>query len=94
MDPPLKATFLTIETERHSCRTGNSGLENLSPYQFADTQEGYLKAIQELDYPVLLKPVMSSSGKGKSTIKTEADILPAWNYTHDKGTNTEQSGHY
>jgi phosphoribosylglycinamide formyltransferase 2 len=47
-------------------------------YKFADTHEEYLAAIEEIGIPCVVKPIMSSSGHGQSTVKSEADIEPAW----------------
>jgi phosphoribosylglycinamide formyltransferase 2 len=47
-------------------------------YKFADTHEEYLAAIKEIGTPCVVKPIMSSSGHGQSTVKSEADIEPAW----------------
>lgn len=49
-------------------------------YQYATTAEELQKAVTEVGMPCVVKPLMSSSGKGQSTIKTEADIEKAWNY--------------
>ena len=49
-------------------------------YQYATTAEELQKAVAEVGMPCVVKPLMSSSGKGQSTIKTEADIEKAWNY--------------
>lgn len=49
-------------------------------YRYATTAEELQKAVQEIGIPCVIKPLMSSSGKGQSTIKTEADIEKAWNY--------------
>lgn len=49
-------------------------------YRYARTAEELTKAVQEIGIPCVIKPLMSSSGKGQSTIKTEADIEKAWNY--------------
>ena len=83
--PTAQATFLTMNREGIRRLAGETLELKTSPYQFADTQEEYLKAIEEIGLPCVVKPVMSSSGKGQSTIKTEADIVPAWDYAHDKG---------
>lgn len=83
--PTANATFLTMNREgirRLSAET--LGLKT-SPYRFADTEAEYQAAIAEIGLPCVVKPVMSSSGKGQSTVKTEADILPAWDYAHAKG---------
>lgn len=49
-------------------------------YRYATTQEELEKAVTEVGIPCVVKPLMSSSGKGQSTIKTESDIEKAWNY--------------
>ncbi|WP_026976634.1 formate-dependent phosphoribosylglycinamide formyltransferase [Flavobacterium tegetincola] len=49
-------------------------------YQYATTGEELQKAVAEVGMPCVVKPLMSSSGKGQSTIKVEADIEKAWNY--------------
>ncbi|SNR89197.1 formate-dependent phosphoribosylglycinamide formyltransferase [Flavobacterium sp. ov086] len=49
-------------------------------YQYATSAEKLQKAVQEVGIPCVVKPLMSSSGKGQSTIKTESDIEKAWQY--------------
>lgn len=49
-------------------------------YQYATTAEELQKAVAEVGMPCVVKPLMSSSGKGQSTIKVESDIEKAWNY--------------
>ncbi|MCD0467927.1 formate-dependent phosphoribosylglycinamide formyltransferase [Flavobacterium sp. ENC] len=49
-------------------------------YQYATSAEELQKAVQEVGIPCVVKPLMSSSGKGQSTIKTEEDIEKAWQY--------------
>jgi phosphoribosylglycinamide formyltransferase 2 len=49
-------------------------------YQYATSAEELQKAVQEVGMPCVVKPLMSSSGKGQSTIKTQDDILKAWDY--------------
>lgn len=50
-------------------------------YRYATTLEGLQAAVKEVGIPCVVKPLMSSSGKGQSTIKTEADIEKAWKYS-------------
>lgn len=50
-------------------------------YRYATSPEELNKAVLEVGIPCVLKPLMSSSGKGQSTIKTESDIEKAWNYS-------------
>ncbi|KGO88809.1 formate-dependent phosphoribosylglycinamide formyltransferase [Flavobacterium suncheonense] len=49
-------------------------------YRYATTKEELQKAVSEVGIPCVVKPLMSSSGKGQSTIKTQEDIEKAWNY--------------
>lgn len=49
-------------------------------YRYATSAEELQKAVSEVGIPCVVKPLMSSSGKGQSTIKSEADIAKAWNY--------------
>lgn len=50
-------------------------------YRYASSYEELAKAVQEVGIPCVVKPLMSSSGKGQSTIKTKEDIEKAWNYS-------------
>jgi phosphoribosylglycinamide formyltransferase 2 len=56
-----------------------------SPYQFAETREEFDKAIAEIGLPCVIKPIMSSSGKGQSTIKSVGDIDKSWDYAQEGG---------
>ena len=56
-----------------------------SPYRFADTLEEYLTAVAEIGLPCVVKPVMSSSGKGQSTLRTEDEVHAAWDYAQSGG---------
>ncbi|MGY8675451.1 MAG: formate-dependent phosphoribosylglycinamide formyltransferase, partial [Verrucomicrobiia bacterium] len=56
-----------------------------SPYRFAANEEEFRAAIEEVGMPCVVKPIMSSSGKGQSVIKSEADIAPAWKYAQEGG---------
>lgn len=56
-----------------------------SPYTFAETREEFDAAVAEVGIPCVIKPIMSSSGKGQSTIKTEADIDKSWAYAQEGG---------
>ncbi len=60
-----------------------------SPYKFADTKEEYLAAVKEIGIPCVIKPVMSSSGKGQSTVKSESDIDYSWEYSQSGGRTGE-----
>lgn len=87
--PTARATRLTMDREgirRLAAET--LGLKT-SPYKFADTYEEYRAALDEIGLPCVVKPVMSSSGKGQSTVKTEADIEQAWSYSQEGGRTGE-----
>ena len=60
-------------------------------YRYAGTPEELKAAVQTIGLPCVIKPLMSSSGKGQSVIKTEADIETAWNYAQSgkRGDQTE-----
>ncbi|WP_111497647.1 MULTISPECIES: formate-dependent phosphoribosylglycinamide formyltransferase [Marinobacter] len=83
--PTARAVNLTMDREgirRLAAET--LGLPT-SPYRFAETLEDYRAAVAEVGLPLVVKPVMSSSGKGQSTVKTEADIDAAWDYAQQGG---------
>lgn len=87
--------FTVIPTARAASLTMNrEGIRRLaaeelglttSPYQFASSREEFDDAIKNIGIPCVVKPIMSSSGKGQSTIKTRADIDSAWNYAQEGG---------
>jgi phosphoribosylglycinamide formyltransferase 2 len=54
-----------------------------SPYRFAATEEEYAAAIAEVGTPCVVKPVMSSSGKGQSTVRSADDAKAAWTYAQE-----------
>jgi phosphoribosylglycinamide formyltransferase 2 len=56
-----------------------------SPFRFADDEQAYRDAIRAVGLPCVVKPVMSSSGKGQSTVRSEADVTPAWQYSQQGG---------
>ena len=54
-------------------------------YEYAKTEEEFHTAIKKIGIPCVVKPLMSSSGKGQSTVKSESDIAKAWEYATTKG---------
>ena len=83
--PTANATLLTMNREgirRLAAET--LGLPT-SPYRFAQTREEFDKAVEEIGIPCVVKPVMSSSGHGQSTIKCEEDIDKAWTISQEGG---------
>ncbi|MEZ0574519.1 formate-dependent phosphoribosylglycinamide formyltransferase [Halodesulfovibrio aestuarii] len=83
--PTAKATWLTMNREGIRRLAAEDLGVPTSPYRFADTEEEYRAAVAEVGMPCVVKPVMSSSGKGQSTVKTEADITSAWKYSQEGG---------
>ena len=83
--PTARAARLTMDREgirRLAAET--LGLPT-SPYRFVDTQAQYREAVRAIGLPCVVKPVMSSSGKGQSTLRSESDIDPAWDYAQTGG---------
>lgn len=83
--PTARAARLTMDREgirRLAAET--LGLPT-SPYRFVDTEAEYREAIAAIGLPCVVKPVMSSSGKGQSTVREAADIAPAWEYAQTGG---------
>jgi phosphoribosylglycinamide formyltransferase 2 len=78
--PTARATQLTMNREgirRLAAET--LGLPT-SPYAFAESFDAFKAAVARIGYPCVVKPVMSSSGKGQSVLEREADLEPAWQY--------------
>ena len=83
--PTARATQLTMNREGiRRLAAEELGLKT-SPYQFAETEEEFKQVVVEIGIPSVVKPIMSSSGKGQSTIKKEEDIMPAWEYAQAGG---------
>jgi phosphoribosylglycinamide formyltransferase 2 len=83
--PTARAARLTMDREgirRLAAET--LGLPT-SPYRFVDTHAEYREAIAAIGTPCVVKPVMSSSGKGQSTVRSDADIDKAWEYAQTGG---------
>ena len=83
--PTAKAAFLTMNREAiRRLAAEELGLPT-ARYKFADNKEEFLAAIREIGIPCVVKPIMSSSGHGQSTVKSEADIEPAWQESQKGG---------
>lgn len=83
--PTARAARLTMDREGIRRLAAEELQLPTSPYRFADTLPDYRAAIAALGMPCVVKPVMSSSGKGQSVIRSEADIQPAWDYAQAGG---------
>lgn len=83
--PTANATFLTMNREAiRRLAAEKLGLPT-ARYQFADTHEEFLAAVEAIGIPCVVKPIMSSSGHGQSTVKCEADIEKAWAISQEGG---------
>ena len=84
--PKARATQLTMNREGIRCLAAEELSIPTSKYAFAESMDEIKQAIESgVGYPCIVKPVMSSSGKGQSTIKAEADIKTAWDYAKSGG---------
>ena len=83
--PTARATQLTMNREGIRCLAAEELSLPTSPYRFADNEADYQQAVREIGFPCVVKPVMSSSGKGQSTLKNDDDVLPAWEYAQSGG---------
>jgi len=83
--PSARAAQLTMNREGiRRLAAEELGLAT-SPYEFAGTKEDFDAAVARIGMPCVIKPIMSSSGKGQSTIKSEADIDNSWHYAQEGG---------
>jgi phosphoribosylglycinamide formyltransferase 2 len=83
--PTARAAWLTMNREGiRRLATEELGLPT-SPYRFVDTREQYREAVAALGLPCVVKPVMSSSGKGQTIVRDSAAIDGAWDYAQSGG---------
>lgn len=83
--PTAKAALLTMNREGIRRLAAEELGVATSPYRFAETREEFLDAVRDVGIPCVVKPIMSSSGKGQSTIRGEADIEQSWEYSQAGG---------
>ena len=83
--PSARATWLTMNREGIRRFAAETLQVPTSPYAFADDYAGFASAAAELGYPCVVKPVMSSSGKGQSLVRGEAELESAWRYAQEGG---------
>ncbi len=78
--PSANATRLTMNREGIRTLTAEKLKIKTSPYKFAGNMEEFKAAVKTIGTPCVVKPIMSSSGKGQSVIKKESDIQASWDY--------------
>jgi len=83
--PTARAARLTMDREGiRRLAAEELGLRT-SPYRFAGDEASYRAAVAELGLPCVVKPVMSSSGKGQSVVRSAGDVGPAWQFAQSGG---------
>lgn len=83
--PTARAARLTMDREGIRRLAAEDLRLPTSPYRFCGTRTEYEAALRELGLPCVVKPVMSSSGKGQSVVRSAADAGPAWDYAQSGG---------
>ncbi|CQD55672.1 phosphoribosylglycinamide formyltransferase 2 [Yersinia intermedia] len=83
--PCAEATRLTMNREGIRRLAAETLQLPTSSYRFADTDSAFLQAVRDIGYPCIVKPVMSSSGKGQSLIRSEEHLQAAWEYAQQGG---------
>jgi phosphoribosylglycinamide formyltransferase 2 len=90
--PTARATRLTMDREGiRRLAAEELGLPT-SPYRFVDTLDAFRSAVERVGMPCVVKPVMSSSGKGQSVVRTADDVDAAWEYAQSGGRATASEG--
>ena len=83
--PTANATKLTMNREGIRRLAAETLAIPTSPYEFSDQYANFEASVHRIGMPCVVKPIMSSSGKGQSVIKTAADIESAWQYAQEGG---------
>lgn len=83
--PSARATQLTMNREGIRRLAAETLQIPTSAYQFADSHEEFLAAVDTIGLPCVVKPVMSSSGKGQSTLRSQDAIESAWQHAQSGG---------
>jgi len=83
--PSARAVQLTMNREGIRRLVAESLGIRTSPYRFADTRADFEAAVEAIGLPCVVKPIMSSSGKGQSTVRQPADVARAWDYAQEGG---------
>ncbi|MGF1689883.1 formate-dependent phosphoribosylglycinamide formyltransferase [Photobacterium kagoshimensis] len=83
--PTANATKLTMNREGIRRLAAETLSIPTSPYEFSEQYDDFVASVERIGTPCVVKPIMSSSGKGQSVIKTPADIESAWKYAQEGG---------
>ncbi|MDA7749301.1 formate-dependent phosphoribosylglycinamide formyltransferase [Litoricola sp.] len=89
--PTARATQLTMNRKGiRELVAKELGLKT-SNYWFADSHDAYHQAVEVVGIPFVVKPIMSSSGKGQSIVRDIKDVQPAWDYAQSGGRTRDVS---
>lgn len=83
--PTARATKLTMNREGIRRLVAEELSLPTSPYRFCDTFDEFASAVDTLGLPCVIKPIMSSSGKGQSVVRSKEDMQRAWVYAQEGG---------
>src|SRR5215475_7640658 len=83
--PTARAAHITMNRERIRVLAAEQLKLATSPYAFASSLEEMQAAVDRIGFPCFVKPVMSSSGKGQSRLKSQDDVAKAWDYAMSAG---------
>ncbi|MDX1676836.1 formate-dependent phosphoribosylglycinamide formyltransferase, partial [Arsukibacterium sp.] len=83
--PSAKAVNLTMNREGIRRLAAEELGLTTSPFQFANDKASFVAAVNAIGYPCVVKPIMSSSGKGQSVLRSGSDIDAAWLYAQEGG---------
>jgi phosphoribosylglycinamide formyltransferase 2 len=83
--PTALATRLTMDREGIRRLAAEKLQLPTSPYFFAETEADYQQAVEKIGFPCVVKPVMSSSGKGQSVVRKPEQVATAWQYAQEGG---------
>jgi phosphoribosylglycinamide formyltransferase 2 len=86
--PTASAARLTMDREGIRRLAAEELGVRTSPYRFADSEADYRQAVAAIGMPCVVKPVMSSSGKGQSTVRTTEDVEASWRYAQEGARGT------
>ena len=83
--PTARATWLTMNREGIRRLAAEELRLPTSPYRFCDNEADYRDAVAAIGFPFVIKPVMSSSGKGQSIVRDASGVQHAWDYAQSGG---------
>ena len=83
--PTARAAWLTMDREGIRRLAAEELKLPTSPYRFCDDEAEYRAAVEALGFPFVIKPVMSSSGKGQSVVRDASTLQAAWDYAQAGG---------